>query len=705
MNGRRICTLAVPALVAGLLALPAAAEPDGEGDRSSADGSSARADALRARPDMAFTDIDSRRAQQRLRTPADALTARKAPGPASWLRAAAAATAAAGGPSAGVGALVLAPEPPSEGEPEPFEMPSVPFGAGDLDGDGRADLLTWWSGDEGLVLDAQRGSDGSLLWSRPVDGDGALVFPAYRDLTGDGADDLLVDVFTFDGESSRSDAGYDYAARFTQAYGVASGADGGVLWRRDTAGSVKESYRYTADPLGLQWEESLTVELDNLVLPLLSEDLTGDGSGDLAVNEISLRFTGTASGTDAVVAGADTMETSLRSTTRGLAVDGRTGDAEQRRTVAQTAGLSYLVPVGDLTGTGAGDLLWATETVPDHSSSCVGVLMHRTCDGRSEDDPEVVLERLDGRTGVTLWTTRDAGGDIYVFPLAADADGDGVDDLGLESYADGRLLVVSGADGAVLWERADERQAFLAGVERRGGQGVATLVAFDVRFPSDPLDDSAVRAQAIVTRVDAGTGGQLSETRHEVPVASPPDDTAFGWFGLSIYAGALTDAGGDGGQELLLGSSSAAGSYDPVEEEAHAGSSRSWTRVESLSDGAALLEETSEDERYLLPYGDLDGDGRTDVVREVVVDRTTSVDATALRLTDGEELWRFTGDFWQLPRPAGDQDGLAGEELMVVADTDAGPVVRSLRGADLGLRWELPAKLLRGWLEVVVVVD
>jgi hypothetical protein len=134
---------------------------------------------------------------------------------------------------------------------------AVAVPAGDLDGDGRADVLTYADEpDGGLLLVARRGTDGALLWGRPLEAaTGSLAYAVQRDLTGDGVDDLLLDELSFTGQERHQEGPtsyeYTYTGTVRHGYGVVSGADGSTTWSREVAGALTESLTYRGDPLGL----------------------------------------------------------------------------------------------------------------------------------------------------------------------------------------------------------------------------------------------------------------------------------------------------------------------------------------------------------------------------------------------------------------------------------------------------------------------
>jgi hypothetical protein len=382
----------------------------------------------------------------------------------------------------------------------------------------------------------------------------------------------------------------------------------------------------------------------------------------------------------------------LRGGTRLLAVDGRSGGPTVLRSTSDVPAVSYGLPVGRLSGP-TGDVLVVTETLTDADGACAeaaGPQGVQVCSGRPFGTPGTTLERLDGSTGAVRWS-RDVGtAGAFAYPLGTDADGDGTADLVAEDVFGGRLAVLSGATGADLWERVDEDALpFLLGVER----GVAVVAG--LRLSSG---EQGLSGELLLRRLSARDGRLLAEGSRPLRVARVDDEDSL--TGIFLSAGPLADGDGDGARELLLSTVSVAYGFDgelvvtpdePAEDaEPSSSAFASDLHVEPLLGGAALLSEQTDDVRFATPYGDLDGDGLADLLREVVPDAEPfDSEATALRVIDGAPLWRLTAPVELLPRPAGDQDGRPGSELLAVmpGDEPAAGAVQSLRGADLGLRW------------------
>lgn len=652
-----------PLLLLGLLAVPA-----GAGDGAGVGAAAAPVPrlpaglALELGPDGRTVRTDS---------PLHALT-RRTRGDAGAITRAVAAAVAAAAPSAPTPLLSV----PGEGDGA-FELQPVmgAFGTsgGDLDGDGLADVVAFVQPDGAPVLQARRGTDGALLWSRPLDVESALAFPTGEDLTGDGAHDLLVDGVTAVGSVEDRPDGYRSRVTLEQTYGVVDGRTGELVWSRTVSGSIEESYSGAEDPVGVAGTWQSEVVLRDVVLPLLAGDLDEDGAGDLVLDTVDLTLTESGTGAGLLLAGAGRYTAALRASTVAEAVDGGTGTSRAVRTAAPGPALALLTPLGPaLDGSGA-DLLWSTEAAPDVDLVCAVAADVRHCTDEG-DPPTTTVELVDGRSAQALWTAVLDEVGAFARPLE-DADRDGVRDVAVVLFDQDVTTVLSGASGRELW-RTEPASGFLLGVE----DGVALLVDVEGRSGQGgtPTEPAPFVVELRVERRDAATGAVLREDAHELPEL--PAAMVVG-----LFAGFELAADGDGDRVRDLVMSASASSYDQDGD----GEVRSLLRAESATDGRPLLHETSDDVRLLSVFGDLDGDGLTDVLRDVVGggDVFAATEATALRLVDGAQLWRFSGGFFDVPLPAGDQDGVPGVELVRGGHDEQRSWVESLRGADLGPRW------------------
>jgi hypothetical protein len=691
---RRVCTWVVPAVLAGGLAAPALAT--GPAAPVLASAGSLPGAVLSVGPDGAVSHRD----------PAAALTAvRDHSDTRAWLRSIADATRAAAGPAGMMQPLLLAPppEPDDDAEPEPAEPWAYALPGGDLDGDGRADVLTYSTDGTDFVVEARRGADGDLLWSLPFDADAAFVLPLGRDVTGDRVDDLWLQHFAFTG-SEQHEAGPDgetwtFSARLERTYGVTSGLDGAPLWSRQADGELVETLRTSWTAAGVAYDSEYQLRSTNVaVLALPSADVTGDGLDDLVVSEIDLDIDEHVSGVDALVAGAAQVQATLRSSTRGLLVGGATGDVRMAREATGQPAISLLLPVGHVVGSPAADLGWVTTSAGDLDLVCAGALVVGTCLDPSETAGSVALDLVDGASGETAWSSTVPGFWGWIGRLGADVDADGTDDLVAEVDSEtSSLVVLSGRSGSRLWEASSSGfPPFLVGIGR-GAQGLVAVVA-DVVFVRGDLADPGGRLEVLLERRDARTGTVLTRERRPAPVAGVEPGAGGTYQYMSVFVGGAPDGDGDGADELYVGFTSEAASYD-AQGELVDSAARSQVRYDDLVSGRQLYAESTDDVRVLLPTADLDGDGLLDVRRDVLLPSedwwNPLVATTAMRLVDRGELWQRTGSWWDAPMVADDQDGVPGVELVHARPAGDGYVVDSLRGRDLGLRWSLPARARR----------
>jgi hypothetical protein len=562
------------------------------------------------------------------------------------------------------------PEPgdaPDDEDEEPVATGAVawPWPAGDLTGDGRSDVLveSWSWSERVYLLQALRGSDGQELWRIESDGwDEVVGWPARTDLTGDGADDLLIWTWSWGDWDSGDECGDGvlvaectswFELTYTWTLGVRSGSDGALAWSQSFDGAERWEQYSSSGPLGYEWTHR--VEATNaLVLPYLSGDHDGDGLDDLVLNVVGGTFESTTSSQGLLLAHQSEESERLRATTRASIVTGATGASTAVRTVEDAPRVGHLRPA-DPDGA---DLLWQTWTAPDRSTSCERLLVVSSCSAQGEAGT-AELEMLDGATLSTRWQ-RPADIDDWVFPLGADLDGDGHAELLVErsSYDEdedewrhvGEIL--SGADGQALWERDDWWWPWVVG-SLDGSPGADLLIA------SSEYEDG--RATVTAERVDGATGATLFTTAETVEVGDADD--AFVWFWP------LGDGTGDGVTDIGWEAHRIWWDEHCTEDEwggycwYELERIESRLRAEATSTGATLY--TSEPNGYaeLWPAGDLDGDGAGEAFEIAWGDGATSW--TAVDLTGGVPLWSMTFDGWARLMPAGDQTGDGGSDVLL----------------------------------------
>jgi len=381
-----------------------------------------------------------------------------------------------------------------EGDSANDEFGGSVSGAGDVNGDGRADLIVAAAFDDnnGSNSGSVRvlsGSDGSTLYT--FDGDGAEDFfgvsvSGAGDVNGDGRADLIVGAPGDDNNGSRSGS-----AR------VFSGIDGTTL------------YTFDGDTAG----DNLGVSVSG------AEDVNGDGRVDLIVgasraNNISIN--GVSSGSVRVLSGID-----------GSTLYTVNGDSNGERFGSSVSG------AGDVNGDGRADLI-------------VGALFDSN-NGVSSGNARV----LSGIDGSTLHTfDGDAAFDEFGGSVsgAGDVDGDGRADLIVGARFDagpgfnnGSARVLSGSDGSTLYNFEGDGVNFQFGssVSDAGdvnGDGFADLIVGAV---FDRNTGVASGSATVLSGIDGGTLYTFN------------GDSAGDQFGVSVSGAG--DVNGDGLDDFIVG--------------------------------------------------------------------------------------------------------------------------------------------------------
>ena len=320
-------------------------------------------------------------------------------------------------------------------------------GAGDINGDGRADLIIGGPNDEnnGINSGSVRvfsGIDGSVLYT--FNGDAGNFFgnsvSGAGDVNGDGTPDLIVGAPS--SFNNGTTAGY---AR------VLSGSDGSVL------------YNFDGDNIDDRFGDSVSG----------AGDVNGDGRADLIV--------GTNAGDTIVAIGPDATRTvSLRGSARVLS--GSDGSVLYNFDGDDSFGFS-VSGAGDVNGDGRDDLIVG---VPRNDISAIS--------GSAQV--------LSGTDGSVLYNFDGDGGDFGVLVSSAgDVNGDGFADL-IVSAGVGSVRVFSGIDGSVLYTfdgDADNFFAFsLSCAGDVNGDGMADMI---IGAPRDE-DDIDMGSAHVLSGID-----------------------------------------------------------------------------------------------------------------------------------------------------------------------------------------------------------
>jgi hypothetical protein len=584
--------------------------------------------------------------------------------------------------------------------------------AGDLSGDGKDDVLILELAlpEDVVTLRAVRGTNASELWRLDLDAFDAVPYPV-DDMTGDGIDDLLVWEFRLEDESEVEDCPddlnchYEYDATYEWVVGLRSGATGKRLW--STAYAGEDHYRYVHETEetvpGVSTTESYEEAYDSpnfLVVPNVSGDHDGDGRDDLVLQELDVDFLAESS----VRTTADVVEESagashLHTATRATVTRGANGAKLLARTSPMGPGVSRLIPVGNLTGTLAPDLLWQEEISADSAYSCVSLAEEvEDCTDDPETDYSLDLQLLDGATLNTAWQTEfEDVQDGFATYLGEDITGDSVDDILASVYVPGQLpfvlRLISGTDGTVVWERPQAADVvywdFPVALGELTGDGKTDLVLGNFAVVEDPLLGEADAAR--FARVDGQTGHTISQTTRTFSTAGDNDLVQ-----SILYVNGMEDVDQDATGEGLAGSMSVGYDEDPVTGELTPAEVVSSALVESGETAAALHQATRPELFSLSPAAELDGDGRTEAFEwGYPLEEGGDYLLTALRLIAPKILWARAlnqDEAWHVGL-AGEQDGAPGQEILTGRnDLLAGhwtSFVASLRGSNGSERWRI----------------
>lgn len=559
------------------------------------------------------------------------------------------------------------------------------LGVGDLDGDGAEDvgILDIALPDGSLTLRAVRGPDASQLWSHPMASAGLLL--TRRDLTGDGADDLIrfaiprFEVLEEDCPPEQWECD-DYHAVFEWEVSVLSGRDLRPAWTRSWSGRVTEEYRDEQDLAARRITYRFEVR-NGWILPF---DM-GAGSR-IAVLTDAWDLDDRWDYTDATVpvVEPDTFSASVRTTDRLTVHDGATGAALASAVHGPAAGYTQVDPGTDLDHDGHAEVLLLTSVQPEIAQACTDLVIKRECTGTTSS-PDHRLDLLDGRTLAQRWSRPSGGAHGTAGMLDADVTGDGVPDLAHRwftapqggSPARAGTDVLSGADGSLVWQL--DSYAALTGVGDVDGDGRDDLVHTATVHSGDT-------ATITLHRRDGGTGKVLFSTSHHLGGGGATE---------AGYVYAADDQDADGRPDLVFGrvtyrveqNSSGASVLVP---------DRSTAQVESARTGGAVWAATGPGARTLLPLGDLDGDGTEDFDWSTVraVDGVTVLELDVRRGRSGARLWsRSLESPFGYVAAVGDIDLDGRADLAVVHDEDQGTTwlshVLGVAGRDGTQRWAL----------------
>lgn len=524
--------------------------------------------------------------------------------------------------------------------------------AGDLDGDGRADVLGMnirFQGDspEQLQVTALRGADGAPLWTRQFVGQTAWAFPAAvrgaagaivvtTSLTTTGADAPVAD-------AAKEDLGLRV---------VALDGRGQAAWTRTWAGSLA----YTVvNAIG---NRTLTVRTDQAPMTVRLLNADGGPDTDVLVGSEDLALT---------CSNGPKESCTTASTVRAEVARGEANGATSSRSILTSAnGEPQLVAAPDLAGSGHDELLFFSPAASGTTASA-----------------------FSAASGVPLWTTAGlpAVGHLHYLSVG-DTTGAGGTDVVVWSmstaYSAGHLgTLLQGKTGAVLWSHPLSFPARRAGAAPGGHDAVGGLSvrreagAIRVRYDLFAVGaDAPARTAEYTTAVNSGR-------RYVVDLFADVGDldgdgVADAGQRISNYDTVISEfaVSGRTGAKLWSGSLG-----QPLARDAHGQDLVAWSRqsrdtvaVSRLAGATGRARWTallSGGPNFKLESADLNGDGVAEVVAEPY-SRTRNYDGYAVHAfvldgRTGRPLWSLA----ELPTPSNPHTESKG---YVTGPVDTGPL-------------------------------
>ncbi len=359
-------------------------------------------------------------------------------------------------------------------------------GAGDMDGDGKADFIVGAYFDDPAGGGSNAGSayvfsgaDGSLLYQRtgdtPGDSFGVSVSGA-GDVNGDGKSDFIVGAYRDDPAGGGTDAGSAF---------VFSGADGSLLYQK-TGDTASDNFGYSVSGAG---------------------DVNGDGKADFIVGAYR---------DDPVGGGTDAGSAYVFSGAAGSLLYQVSGD-----TASDFFGWS-VSGAGDVNGDGKSDFI-------------VGARLDDPPGGGTDAGSAYVFSGADG--SLLYQRTGDTAGDEFGFAvsMAGDVNGDGKADFIVGAHLDdppgggsdaGSAYVYSGSDGRLLYHVTGDSASDTFGISVSGPGDVNRDGFTDFIVGAYQDDPAGGGTDAGSTFVFSGADGSL--------LYQKTGDSASDWFGYSV---------------------------------------------------------------------------------------------------------------------------------------------------------------------------
>ena len=535
--------------------------------------------------------------------------------------------------------------------------------AGDLTGDGLDDAFVRHYPDPWAPsFSARSGIDGSELWRVDVTGSYGYIISLPGDVSGDGADDVLVTTFVFE-RASGAHVTYHWSVQ------LLSGPDGAALWSKTFPGEGVVGG-------GLPGVDYVAYTPNVVVLAYPAGDTDGDGDMEIAISALD------AVGLDSEVGPATLIvvgQVALVRTNAEL-VDAATGAAIASRFEDWSETYGAMLPGADWSGDGHPDIAWLGYHIaapgPAGKRGLLCSYSNVTRDCYLRRPVNMWAEALRGGDLAVLWSTYAGAPDAFPVSVYTPADltGDGLADLlyiADTTRRAWRLQLLSGADGSVVWTRdmSDElEQPPVVTASIDGGAGLDLV----------RLNGSSDWSKHFF-RNDGATGADLFVTNMTVPPRSPGSWDRY--FGSTI----IPDVDGDGIHDaaflILEGVRDLSSNLHlNTLAEVHSGATPSvlttWAHAGSFD--------------YVRGVGDIDGDGRRELVGEST--RIGGPDVGFARSTEtGAELWNLLliDDHSEIYATTADQSGGVGDDILV-SDNMRGVPVRSVDGATGVVRWQAP---------------